>query len=126
MAQKGDQRDGAIGGRRVDLNGILALIKKEDKLALGPSILALVQRRVAQAEAERDWPMFRFLHAISNRLLFGTGIQEEGAYAITLALAYGSPSLTRLNLQYNALRGDVKKELDAANAARATPVFLVM
>lgn len=47
-----------------------------DKLALGPTIQRLLTRRIAQAERERDWPLFRFLHAISRRLLYGTGVEQ--------------------------------------------------
>ena len=36
-----------------------------------------------------------------------------------------APALTKLNLQYNALRADSKKALETANAARAAPLFLV-
>ena len=46
-----------------------------DKLSLGPSILALIQRRWGQAEREGDLHLFRFLHAAANTLLHGTGVQ---------------------------------------------------
>ena len=57
--------------------------------------------------------------------LFNTGTKEEGARAFIAALPT-VPSLTKLNLQYNALRGDSKKALEAANALRPHPLFLVM
>ena len=52
-------------------------------------------------------------------------MKEEGAKAFAAALAQ-VPSLTRLNLQYNALRAESKKALELANASRPTPLFLVM
>ena len=57
--------------------------------------------------------------------LFGTGIKEEGAKALTGAISAAS-ALSHLNLQYNAVRGESKKSLEAANAARDTPMFLVI
>ena len=57
--------------------------------------------------------------------LFGTGIKEDGAYSLTTALS-SSTTLTHLNLQYNAVRGESKKALEAANAARTPPLFLVL
>ena len=60
-----------------------------------------------------------------NLNFFGTGMKEEGAKAFAAALAQ-VPSLTRLNLQYNALRAESKKALELANASRPTPLFLVM
>lgn len=56
--------------------------------------------------------------------LFCTGIKEHGAAALTAAIAHAG-SLTRLNLQYNALRADSKKALESANAARSMPLFLI-
>ena len=52
-------------------------------------------------------------------------LKEEGAKAFIEALPTAT-SLTKLNLQYNALRGESKKALEAANATRAHPLFLVM
>ena len=57
--------------------------------------------------------------------LFGTGIKESGSQALVAAIGK-SPSLTHLNLQYNAVRGEAKKALEAANAAREVPIFLVL
>jgi len=57
--------------------------------------------------------------------LFGTGIKERGARSLSMAISF-SPSLTHLNLQYNAVRGESKKALEAANAARVPPLFLVL
>jgi len=62
---------------------------------------------------------------LCNLNFFGTGLSEQGARAFTTAIA-NSPSLTRLNLQFNALRADSKKALEAANASREKPIFLVM
>ena len=63
--------------------------------------------------------------SLTNLNLFGTGIQADGASALAGALAE-APSLKRLNLQYNALRGTCKAALEAANAARAAPLTLVL
>ena len=60
-----------------------------------------------------------------NLNFFCTGMKEEGARAFTAALSQ-SPSLTRLNPQYNALRAESKKTLEAANASRGKPLFLVI
>lgn len=62
---------------------------------------------------------------LTNLNFFGTGISEEGARAFTKAIS-STPSLTRLNLQYNALRAESKKALEAANASRPVQLFLVM
>ena len=62
---------------------------------------------------------------LANLNFFCTGMKEEGARAFTASIA-NAPSLTRLNLQYNALRAESKKALEASNARRATPLFLVM
>ena len=47
-----------------------------DKLHLGPSIYKLIQLRRAHAEHERDLTFYRFLVAMTNKLLEGTGVQE--------------------------------------------------
>ena len=60
-----------------------------------------------------------------NLNFFCTGMKEPGARAFTEAIV-GAPSLTRLNLQYNALRAESKKTLEAANASRPKPLFLVI
>ena len=62
---------------------------------------------------------------LTNLNFFCTGMKEEGARAFTAALV-GAPSLTRLNLQYNALRADSKKALELANKSRTKPLFLVI
>ena len=50
--------------------------------------------------------------------LFGTGMKEEGARAFTEAITK-APSLTRLNLQFNALRAESKKAVMKPRNARA-------
>ena len=57
--------------------------------------------------------------------LFGSGIKEEGAKALASVIS-SSTSLTHLNLQYNAVRGETKKMLEAANAARVPQLVLVL
>jgi predicted DNA-binding transcriptional regulator YafY len=56
--------------------------------------------------------------------LFKTGIREDGAKAFVEVIKNAS-SLTKLNLQYNALRAESKRTLDVANATREIPIFLV-
>ena len=65
------------------------------------------------------------LSKLVNLNLFCTNLKEEGARSLIPAIE-GAPSLTRLNLQYNALRHEVKKELEKANAARVSPLSLVV
>ena len=48
-----------------------------DRLSLGPSIRTLIERRQRQAVRESDWPLHRFLVAIANTLLHGTGVSLE-------------------------------------------------
>ena len=57
--------------------------------------------------------------------LFNTCIKEDGAKTFAEAIIE-APSLRKLNLQYNALKGESKKALELANAARPAPLFLVM
>ena len=45
-----------------------------DKAKLGPSILRLIEARKVQCDREDDVGFFRFLSAISSRLLLGTGV----------------------------------------------------
>ena len=56
--------------------------------------------------------------------LFNTGLREEAAKDFIDAIK-NAPHLKKLNLQYNALRAESKKELDLANATRESPIFLV-
>jgi len=59
-----------------------------------------------------------------NLNLFNTNLREEGVKAFVEAIPKAA-TLTKLNLQYNALRAEAKKALELANAERQAPLFLV-
>lgn len=61
-----------------------------------------------------------------NLSLFNTNLGLAGAKALAGAIQDFAPSLKKLNLQYNALRGDSKKVLEQANAARTSSLFLII
>ena len=91
----------------------------DDKLSLGPAILKMIELRTKQAEREGDLTMFRFLQAIANTLLHGTGVSlpEEPLDAWLSKLRFDSATdgaksgLTPLRFAVIADRADLVREL---------------
>lgn len=101
-----------------------------DKLALGPSVLALIQARQQQALRESDHTFYRVLHAISNSLLYGLGtsVAKEPLEAWMATMRFSGihdgakEGLTPLRFAAIADRADLVKELLDKGADVEVPI----